>query len=93
MKELDHESPGEKPLKRFHWFVAASIDRAEEIEDAPRLSGGGSRWLLEMNSNQLLKMPPPCAVESHVACYLFSGSAVSSQREPPRGKPVASQVG
>ncbi len=43
MKELDHESPGEKPLKRFHWFVAASIDRAEEIEDA---RGGVSRCLL-----------------------------------------------
>src|SRR5258705_4120112 len=59
----------------------------------PGLSGGGSRWLLKMNSNQLLKMPPPCAVEPHVACYLFSGSAGSSQREPPRGKPVASKEG
>src|SRR5258705_12434666 len=36
-------------------------------------------------------MPPPCAVESHVPCYLLSGSAFSSQREPPRGKPVASK--
>ncbi len=39
----------------------------------------------------VLKMPPPCAVESHVPGYLLPGYAVSSKREPPRAKPVASK--
>ena len=33
------------------------------------------------------------AVDSHVPCYLLSESVVSSKREPPRGKPVASMEG
>src|SRR6266540_6641744 len=36
-------------------------------------------------------MPPPCAVESHVPCYLLQDYAISSKREPPRAKPVASK--
>ncbi len=36
-------------------------------------------------------MPPACAVESHVPCYLVQGYAVSTKREPPRAKPVASK--
>src|SRR6266545_4454743 len=58
------------------------------LRDAPGLPGGSSRWLLE-TSNRTVKMPPPCAVESHVPCCPLQGYAVSSKREPPRAKPVA----
>src|SRR6266496_833146 len=60
------------------------------LRDAPGLPGGSSRWLLE-TSNRTVKMPPPCAVESHVPCCPLQGYAVSSKREPPRAKPVASK--
>src|SRR6266545_1805243 len=35
-------------------------------------------------------MPPPCAVEAHVPCYLLSD--VSNQREPSPDKPGASRT-
>ncbi len=36
-------------------------------------------------------MPPPRAVESHAPCYPLQGYAVSSKRETPLAKPVASK--
>src|SRR6266540_6921123 len=56
--------------------------------DAPGLSGGDSRSPLKTPDSQFLRMPPPCAVEAHVPCYLLHAS---SKREPPRGEPVASK--
>ena len=55
-------------LVRGRFTLAARNEQQSTFEDATALRGGVSRWLLEMNSNRLLKMPPPCAVESHVGC-------------------------
>src|SRR5258705_974982 len=56
----------EKPVLVFHWLAACTQEFACTLEskqevctlkvwsDAPGLSGGGSGWLLDMNSNQLL---------------------------------------
>src|SRR5258705_13392651 len=40
-----------------------------------------------------MKIPPPGVEVSQVPCYLFSGTAGSSKREPPGGKPWESKEG
>jgi hypothetical protein len=87
--------------------AAACVSLSYRQPDATALCRGASRWRLQRKQVEILKMPRPCAVESHVCCVIGAatlpeahiccfmvneaGVEVSSKRETPRRKAVASQ--
>jgi hypothetical protein len=62
----------------------------KKAKDATGLSGGASRWLLEMRQHLLLDATALGGGVSRSLLFVAQ-PIVSSKREPPRGKPVASE--